>query len=93
MQASSDATIIDTMCAIEVGTIYFPIHQVRTAAVKDTPDLLIEHRKLTLPLHPWKIISLRGKAFFLPGRGAFWESVEDFQTDPQWIVIFLKWPP
>ena len=41
-------------CAIKVGTIYFPIHQVPTAAVKDTADLLIEHRKLTLPLRPTK---------------------------------------
>ena len=44
------------MCAIKVGTIYFPIHQVPTAAVKDTADLLIEHRKLTLPLRPWKLV-------------------------------------
>ena len=53
----SDATIIDTMCAIKVGTIYIPMHQVPTAAVKDTADLLIEHRKLTLPLRIWKIVS------------------------------------
>ena len=43
-----DATIIDTMCAIKVGTIYVPTHQVPTAAVKDTADLLIEHRKFSI---------------------------------------------
>ena len=40
-----------------VGKIYIPIHQVPTSAVKDTADWLIEHRKLTLPLRPWKIVS------------------------------------
>ena len=40
-----------------VGTIYTPIHQPPTSAVKDTANRLIEHRKLTLPLRPWKIVS------------------------------------
>ena len=58
-----DATIIDTMCAIKVGRIYFSIHQVPTTTVKDTVDLLIEHRKLTLPLRLWKIVfQLTGRA-------------------------------
>ena len=30
--------------------LYTPIHQVPTTAVKDTADLLIENRKLTLDL-------------------------------------------
>ena len=42
--------IIDTMCAIKVGTILISIHQLPIASVKDTADLLIELRKLTLPL-------------------------------------------
>ena len=76
-----DATIIHTMCAIKVGTIYFPIHQVPTAAVKDTADLLIEHRKLTLPLRPWKIVfpprallfsQSRGERLVIKGKGP-WE--------------------
>ena len=37
--------------------IYITIHQVPTSAVKDTAHWLIEHRKLTLPLRPWKIVS------------------------------------
>ena len=40
-----------------MGTIYTPIHQVPTSALKDTADWLIERRKLTLPLRPWKIVS------------------------------------
>ena len=36
------------MCAVKMGTIYTPIHQVPTAAVNDTADLLIERRKLTV---------------------------------------------
>ena len=56
-----DATIIDTMFAIKVGTIYIPIHQVPKAAVKDTAaDLLIvnqKHTPLPPPLRPWKIVS------------------------------------
>ena len=40
-----------------VDTIYITIHQVPTSAVKDTAHWLIEHRKLTLPLRPWKIVS------------------------------------
>ena len=39
-----DATVIDTMCAIKMGTIYIPLHQLPTAVVNDTADLLIEHR-------------------------------------------------
>ena len=45
---------------IKVSTIYIPIHQVPTPAIKDTADLLTEHRNLTLPLRPWKIVSQFG---------------------------------
>ena len=45
-----------TTSLMQVGTIYIPIHQFATAAVKDTADLLTEHRKLTLPLRSWKIV-------------------------------------
>ena len=45
------------MCAIKMGTIDIPIHQLPTAVVNDTADLLIEHRKLTLLRRPWKIVS------------------------------------
>ena len=50
----SDATIIniDTMFAIKVGTIYIPIHQLPTAAVNDTADLLIGHRDTLSILSP-----------------------------------------
>ena len=40
-----------------MGTTYTPIHQVPTSALKDTADWLIERRKLTLHLRPWKIVS------------------------------------
>ena len=40
-----------------VDTIYITIDQVPTSAVKDTAHWLLEHRKLTLPLRPWKIVS------------------------------------
>ena len=37
---------------IKFGTIHILIHQVPTAAIKDTADLLTEHRKLTPPPTP-----------------------------------------
>ena len=39
-----------------MDTIYIPIHQLPISAVEDNADWLIEHRKLTLPLRPWKIV-------------------------------------
>ena len=54
------------LCAIELGTIYIPIQQVYTSAVKDTADWLVEHRKLTLPLRPRKIVSHFSFCFLVP---------------------------
>ena len=45
-------SLIDTMFAIKVGTIYIPIHHVPTAAVNGTADLLIGHRDTLSILSP-----------------------------------------